>query len=96
MVIITHIVCAWEIRDDLIAFPEKNIGWLIADDGWIEGVDKPNFEGSKRIGRRTYKNNIPKSAESCTLYVNSPSEVDKITKMAVFSHGIVNEGGTIN
>ncbi len=30
------------------------------------------------------------------LYVNSPSrEVDKITKMAVFSHGIVNEGGTI-
>ena len=86
-----------EIRDDLIAFPEENIGWLIADDGWIEGVDKPNFEEAAReLGGERIKITYLKSAESCTLYVNSPSrEVDKITKMAVFSHGIVNEGGTI-
>ena len=86
-----------EIRDDLIAFPEENIGWLIADDGWIEGVDKPNFEEAAREwGGERIKITYLKSAESCTLYVNSPSrEVDKITKMAVFSHGIVNEGGTI-
>ena len=78
-------------------FPEENIGLLIADDGWIEGVDKPNFEEAAReLGGERIKITYLKSAESCTLYVNSPSrEVDKITKMAVFSHGIVNEGGTI-
>ena len=48
------------------------------------------------MGGRTIKNNIPKVLNPVLLYVNSPSrEVDKITKMAVFSHGIVNEGGTI-
>ena len=48
------------------------------------------------MGGERIKITYLKSAESCTLYVNSPSrEVDKITKMAVFSHGIVNEGGTI-